>query len=221
MGACPQRRLGAGGHHGVGGLRQHTGGAGATPSTAPTVPDPSQAPASSTDTELPDGTYTVGQTVAAGTYVAEPSGSCYWARFDSAGATIANDFTQGTRVQVTIKGSDFSFHSEGCGGWVLDTSAEDGASRYPDSPEADNTSCETYASVFSKAQRSDMAGRFLTTLRERNAVKPPSSALVKTFADQIKEFCALSAEGRGDSNASEGWYDRWLPLPGRSGDHDK
>lgn len=68
-----------------------------------------------------DTTHIVGDTIYAGTWVVEQSRSnCYWERRDSAGNIIDNNFIPGqTRVQVTIRASDYSFFSENCGEWVF------------------------------------------------------------------------------------------------------
>ena len=64
-----------------------------------------------------DGTYRVGKDIQPGTYVSHGS-DCYWARNDSAGNIIDNNFINGyTRAQVTVSSGDYSFHSSGCGTW--------------------------------------------------------------------------------------------------------
>lgn len=70
---------------------------------------------------IDDGTYIVGENIQSGTYVIEQATSgCYWERLDSAGQIIDNNFISGsTRVEVTIRGTDYSFNSSGCGGgWI-------------------------------------------------------------------------------------------------------
>lgn len=66
-----------------------------------------------------DGTYAVPGEVKPGTYAIEGSISdCYWQRTNASGGIIANDFVVGAkRVQVTIRSSDHSFVSRGCGTW--------------------------------------------------------------------------------------------------------
>lgn len=68
------------------------------------------------------GDYKVGEDVPAGTYVTESEDSfdgCYWERLDSAGNIIDNNFmSSGFRAEVTIRASDYSFSSDGCGEWV-------------------------------------------------------------------------------------------------------
>lgn len=71
-----------------------------------------------------DGTWTVPQEVKPGTYETTAHlsgrkvGDCYWERRD-ASKTVANDFVVGARkVRVTIRASDDSLTSEGCGNWV-------------------------------------------------------------------------------------------------------
>lgn len=64
------------------------------------------------------GTYRVRKKIQPGTYFAKPGGDdCYWERTDRAGNIIANTFTTGLRVEVTIEPSDYSFTSQGCGKW--------------------------------------------------------------------------------------------------------
>ncbi|WBC08379.1 hypothetical protein [Micromonospora sp. WMMA1947] len=65
-----------------------------------------------------DGTYRVGKEIKPGTYVTTDVDGCYWERQDRSGNTIDNYFTNGARrVQVTIRSSDYAFHSESCGKW--------------------------------------------------------------------------------------------------------
>lgn len=66
-----------------------------------------------------DGNYRVGKRIQPGTYVITGHVSdCYWERLDGAGNIIDNNFVSSAlRVEVTVAGSDFSFHSEGCGLW--------------------------------------------------------------------------------------------------------
>ena len=66
------------------------------------------------------GTYLVGDEIEPGTYVAEGTiEGCHWERQDRAGEIIDNNFIdgRGRRVEVTIRPSDYAFHSEGCGQW--------------------------------------------------------------------------------------------------------
>lgn len=64
------------------------------------------------------GTFLVGKEIKAGTYVATDVEGCYWERQNRSGGTIDNYFTNAAkRVQVTIKSSDYAFHSESCGEW--------------------------------------------------------------------------------------------------------
>lgn len=45
-----------------------------------------------------------------------PVENCYWARLDSAGGIIDNNFVlAATQVEVTVQGTDFSLHTDGCG----------------------------------------------------------------------------------------------------------
>ncbi|MGW6393336.1 hypothetical protein ACWFR1_23145 [Streptomyces sp. NPDC055103] len=64
------------------------------------------------------GVLQVGKDVQPGTYVTTDVENCYWERTDRNGNPIDNYFTAGAaRVQVTIRASDYSFNSEGCGEW--------------------------------------------------------------------------------------------------------
>jgi hypothetical protein len=63
-----------------------------------------------------DGVFLVGKEVKAGTYVTTDVSDCYWERQNRNGGIIAKDFvTAARRVQVTIRSSDYAFHSDGCG----------------------------------------------------------------------------------------------------------
>ncbi|MEU4033507.1 hypothetical protein [Streptomyces collinus] len=65
-----------------------------------------------------DGVYRVGSEVRPGTYYTTDVEGCYWERTDANGSTIDNNFVSAAkRVQVTIRASDYSFHSESCGRW--------------------------------------------------------------------------------------------------------
>ncbi|MBV1851886.1 hypothetical protein [Catellatospora tritici] len=65
------------------------------------------------------GTYLVGKEIKPGTYaITGDVTSCYWERQDRNGKIIANNFILAARrVQVTIRSSDYAFHSDGCGEW--------------------------------------------------------------------------------------------------------
>ncbi|MFD4117092.1 hypothetical protein ACFWSJ_27030 [Streptomyces niveus] len=64
------------------------------------------------------GVFLVGDEIKAGTYYATDVDGCYWERTDANGQPIDNYFTNAAkRVQVTIRSSDYSFSSEGCGQW--------------------------------------------------------------------------------------------------------
>ncbi len=64
------------------------------------------------------GLYRVGKEIAPGTYVSRGnSGGCYWERLNRNGDIIDNNFTNGSRVQVTISSGDFEFNSENCNTW--------------------------------------------------------------------------------------------------------
>lgn len=72
-------------------------------------------------TTFADGTYLVGEDVAAGRYVSSGTGSCSWARLSGFGGT-ADEVIQGGvgagPQEVTIHASDEGFASTGCGGWT-------------------------------------------------------------------------------------------------------
>lgn len=65
------------------------------------------------------GTFLVGEEIQPGTYVIEGSiDDCYWERQDRNGGIIDNQFIlSARRVEVTIRSTDYAFHSEGCGQW--------------------------------------------------------------------------------------------------------
>jgi hypothetical protein len=68
-----------------------------------------------------DGTYRVGESVLAGTYVSEGKiSNCYWELLDSAGNIIDNNFlTSALRLEVVVASNSYSFSSTGCGTWNL------------------------------------------------------------------------------------------------------
>jgi hypothetical protein len=70
-----------------------------------------------------DGTWRVGLDVQPGTYQANVTASCYWARLSGFSGTlddiIANDNISAGPVIVTIDPSDAGFHSTRCGNWTL------------------------------------------------------------------------------------------------------
>ncbi|MFN8518051.1 MAG: hypothetical protein U0667_01385 [Chloroflexota bacterium] len=72
-------------------------------------------------TTFADGTYLVGEDVAAGRYVSSGTGSCNWARLSGFGGT-ADEVIQGGVAtgsqEVTIHASDEGFASTGCGSWT-------------------------------------------------------------------------------------------------------
>lgn len=71
--------------------------------------------------QFEDGTYQVGSDIQAGTYKADPGGSCYWARLrdltGGANSILANGLPSGPTL-VTILPSDTAFESDGCGTWT-------------------------------------------------------------------------------------------------------
>jgi hypothetical protein len=171
--------------------------------SSPSISSPTAAAGDSGPVVLPDGKYTVGVDILAGTYVASPMGSCYWARYDATGAAIANNFTTATRVQVVIEPSDYSFVSERCGGWYRDTRAEDAAAAYPDSPEASVTRCSPYKDLPYEDQI-DLAERYLTTLRGRDGKKSPQFELSMSFTYRIKALCTAAGEQEGSDDYTIG-----------------
>lgn len=72
-------------------------------------------------TAFGDGTFLVGEDVAAGRYVSSGPGSCTWARLSGFGGmadqVIASATGPGPQ-EVTIRASDKGFSSSGCEGWV-------------------------------------------------------------------------------------------------------
>ncbi|BCJ71204.1 hypothetical protein CS0771_07480 [Catellatospora sp. IY07-71] len=71
-----------------------------------------------------DGTYLVGKEIKPGTYVIQLGADegtihdCYWERTNKSGNIIDNNFIlSAKRAQVTIRSSDYSFHSKDCGTW--------------------------------------------------------------------------------------------------------
>lgn len=68
-----------------------------------------------------DGTFLVGEDVAAGSYVSDGTGACTWARLSGFGGTAGQVIASagGPEPQeVTIRASDKGFASSGCGSWV-------------------------------------------------------------------------------------------------------
>lgn len=65
-----------------------------------------------------EGSYRVGKEVKPGTYyIPKADKGCYWQRLDKRGEILDNNFVSAaTRVEVTIRKTDYTFASEGCGG---------------------------------------------------------------------------------------------------------
>ena len=63
------------------------------------------------------GTFNVGSDIQPGTYVYEGSvTNCYWARLDSSGGIIANEWIpNANRVEITVFDGDYSLDVHGCG----------------------------------------------------------------------------------------------------------
>jgi hypothetical protein len=72
-------------------------------------------------TAFGDGTFLVGDDVAAGSYVSAGAGTCTWARLSGFGGTpeelVASVVATGPQ-EVVIRASDAGFASAGCGGWT-------------------------------------------------------------------------------------------------------
>ena len=87
------------------------------PPPVPPTPPPPTPPAG-----FGDGTYIVGQQIAAGRYQAAGGGSCYWERLSGFGGTlgeiIANSFGR-SHVIVDIAPSDAGFHTDDCGPFTV------------------------------------------------------------------------------------------------------
>lgn len=75
------------------------------------------------DTAFDEGTYIVGTDIKSGTYEADTTGGCYWARLKgfkgSLDEIITSDFTDSGHAIVRIQNSDAGFKSSGCGPWTL------------------------------------------------------------------------------------------------------
>lgn len=72
-------------------------------------------------TAFTDGDFNVGTEIKAGKYRTEPDQSdCYWERTTKDGHIIANNFVTHSagRITVTIRSSDGSFSTNGCGTWT-------------------------------------------------------------------------------------------------------
>ncbi len=96
-----------------------------TPAPPPPPPPPTTQPPTTQPPPPPtgfgDGTYLVGQQIAAGRYQAAGGSGCYWERLSGFGGTldeiIANDFDT-TGPIVSIAASDVGFNSHACGTWT-------------------------------------------------------------------------------------------------------
>ena len=70
--------------------------------------------------DIPEGTWLVGDEVLAGTYATEGGDACYWTRLSGFGGElgdiIANNIGAGKQV-VEIRSTDAGFSSRGCGAW--------------------------------------------------------------------------------------------------------
>jgi len=65
-----------------------------------------------------NGTWKVGKEFAPGTYVSKNNDEgCYWERLDRKGNIIDNNFSNGSRMEVTINSSDYEFRRESCSKW--------------------------------------------------------------------------------------------------------
>lgn len=76
----------------------------------------------SLDAGFDEGTYIVGTDIEAGTWEADASDGCYWARLKGFKGTlseiIANDFRDSGTSIVNIRASDAGFTTSGCGTWT-------------------------------------------------------------------------------------------------------
>jgi hypothetical protein len=65
-----------------------------------------------------DGVFLVGKEIKPGRYFTTDVSGCYWERQNRSGGIIDNNFVSAARrVEVTIRSSDYAFHSDGCGTW--------------------------------------------------------------------------------------------------------
>jgi hypothetical protein len=95
--------------------------------TSTDTPTPSSEPDTDTDTssatadpnaDIPgDGTYAVGSDVQPGTYHASGGDSCTWQRLAQNRSGEEHVVASGSGSSVTIRESDSSFETEGCGSW--------------------------------------------------------------------------------------------------------
>jgi hypothetical protein len=99
----------------------------------PPPPPPPPAPPPPPPAGFGDGTYVVGQQVAAGRYQAPGGTGCYWERLSGFGGTldeiIANDFGT-THVIVDIAPTDAGFSANGCGTFVAYSPSASAASTF-------------------------------------------------------------------------------------------
>jgi Domain of unknown function (DUF4190) len=68
-----------------------------------------------------DGTYEVGSEIEPGTYKADPTGTCYWARLSSnseSDVVLGGNHLGTGRTTVTVKKNDAAFETRRCGQWV-------------------------------------------------------------------------------------------------------
>ena len=79
-------------------------------------------PAAAPGTVPRDGTNLVGTDVQPGTYKSSEASGCYWERLSGTSGSfediIANEFSPGGVVVVTIDASDLAFKSQDCAPWV-------------------------------------------------------------------------------------------------------
>ncbi len=73
----------------------------------------------STSADIPgDGTYTVGDDIQPGTYHSTGGDGCSWERFGQDDSGDTGIVESGSSRTVTIRHSDTSFQTEGCGSWT-------------------------------------------------------------------------------------------------------
>ncbi|HSK22605.1 MAG TPA: hypothetical protein VK906_05500 [Egicoccus sp.] len=96
------------------------------PDPAPSDEDAAGEPAPDPEPEpepepvgIGDGTYTVGEDLAPGTYRSEGSSMCYWARLAGFSGELGDIITNGNASTIlTIAEGDVGFETSGCGDWV-------------------------------------------------------------------------------------------------------
>jgi hypothetical protein len=94
------------------------------PATTESAPPPPEQPPEPPPPEEPegigDGTHTIGEDIAAGTYRSTGDSTCYWARLAGFSGEIDDILANGNNAPeiVTIARRDAGFETQGCGDWV-------------------------------------------------------------------------------------------------------